>query len=444
MRAGRVSAERDVSQVGKTTGPQLLISARSAAEFRSGLNVGNVLNGKVLQVFDEDTALVQFRGYNLVTQTETPLQSGAEIHAEITSLGDPIAMKLLPSGGGLDHAATILERMGLPMTRANMEFLALMSRAGIPLTPENVHRMFAQLAAVPQGPNTAAAVVLAHLMDVPVSPATLEAILALTDTQQQLGARVSEMSTQLPRAQGQIPGGGSSTLEALTQAIEALPLRPGEAVSAESVRVLLQNLGVGYERAVAEGAGASSGLKGLLIGARAELAQHILLAEQQGRSVGALAALRTNVEGLLRQLDAYQILARIPSVNLPHLYLQIPYWVPLVQNPLTLTVRARKEDPTGDMDPDNTEIEFAVRTRRWGLVHARLVIRNGRIRGAVEAETREARDAIEPRLDALVRRIEALDYSVVQMHALVATVADVDAPIVPRIDLRESLIDMEV
>lgn len=444
MRAGRVGAGPEATQAGKTSGPQLLISARSAAEFRSGLDIGSVLNGKVLQVFDQDTALVRFRGYNLVTQSETPLQPGADIHAEITSLGDPIAMKMLPTGGGLDHAASLLERLGLPMTRANIEFIALMSRAGIPLTAENVHGMFGQLAAVPQGPNTAAAVVLAHLMDVPVSPATLEAILALTDTQPQLGARLGEMSAQIPRAQAQIPGGAAPVLAELAQAIEALPVRPGEALSAENVRELLQNLGVGYERAVAEGAAAGAGLKGLLVGARAELAQQILLAQRQGWTSAALTALGTNVDGLLRQIDAYQILARIPSLNLPHLYFQIPYWVPFVQNPLTLTVRARKDEPTGDMDPDNTEIEFAVRTRRWGLVHARLVIRDGRIRGAIEAETPEARDTVERRLGALVGRLEALDYSVVQMHALVAAVVDVDAPVVPRIDLRESLFDMEV
>ena len=233
-------------------------------------------------------------------------------------------------------------------------------------------------------------------------------------------------------------------MDGLAQAIAALPISPGEEASAESVRQLLQNLGVGYERAVAEGAAAGAGLKGLLIGARAELAQQILIAQQQGRSAAGITALATSIDGALRQLDAYQILARIPSLNLPHLYLQIPYWVPFATSPLTLTVKARKEEPTGDMDADNTEIEFAVRTRRWGLVHARLVIREGRIRGAIEAETPEARDVIEPRLDALVGRLERLGYSVVQMQALVAVIADIDEPVVRRIDLRESLFDMEV
>ncbi|MAF10081.1 hypothetical protein CMK11_06475 [Candidatus Poribacteria bacterium] len=444
MRAGRVDAAPEAAQAGKTSGPQLLISARSAAEFRNGLDVGHVLNGKVLQVFDQDTALVRFRGYNLVTQSSTPLNAGADIHAEITNLGDPITMKMLPTGGGLDNAAALLERLGLPATRANIEFIALMSRAGMPLTPENVQGMFQQLAGLPQGPNTPSALILAHLLDIPVSPATLEAIQALTDTQPQLGARLAEMTAQLGRAQAQIPAGQAPTLEALAQAIAALPVTPGEEVSAESVRQLLQNLGVGYERAVAEGAAAGTGLKGLLIGARAELAQQILIAQQQGRSAAAVAALATGIDGMLRQIDAYQILARIPALNLPHLYMQIPYWVPFATAPLTLTVQARKDEPTGDMDADNTEIEFAVRTRRWGLVHARLVIRDGRIRGAIEAETPEARDVISPRLDALIGRMERLGYSVVQMQALVAAIADVDEPVVRRIDLRESLFDMEV
>ncbi len=438
MRAGRVNAAPEAAQAGKTSGPQLLISARS------GLDVGHVLNGKVLQVFDQDTALVRFRGYNLVTQSSTPLNAGADIHAEITNLGDPITMKMLPTGGGLDNAAALLERLGLPATRANIEFIALMSRAGMPLTPENVQGMFQQLAGLPQGPNTPSALILAHLLDVPVSPATLEAIQALTDTQPQLGARLAEMAAQVGRAQAQIPAGQAPTLEALAQAIAALPVNPGEEASAESVRQLLQNLGVGYERAVAEGAAAGTGLKGLLIGARAELAQQILIAQQQGRSAAAVAALATGIDGMLRQIDAYQILARIPALNLPHLYLQIPYWVPFATAPLTLAVQARKDEPTGDMDADNTEIEFAVRTRRWGLVHARLVIRDGRIRGAIEAETPEARDVISPRLDALVGRMERLGYSVVQMQALVAAIADVDEPVVRRIDLRESLFDMEV
>ncbi len=346
-------------------------------------------------------------------------------------------------GGGIDHSASLLERLGLPVTRANIEFIALMSRAGIPLTPDNVQAMIQQLSGLPQTPNTPAALVFAHLLNVPVSPASLEAIQALMETQPQLGARIAEMSGQIARAQAQLPA-QSASLDALAQAIQDLPARPGDGMTPESVRQLLTNLGVGYERAVAEGAAAGLGLKGLLIGARADLAQQIMLADQQARGAGALVALGNNVDGMLRQLDAYQILARIPSLNLPHLYLQIPYWLPFVKDPLTLTVKARKEQATGDMDPDNTEIEFSVRTRRWGVVHARLVIREGRIRGAIEAETPEARNTIQPRLERLIGRLERLGYTVTQMHALVAQVADMDEPVLPRLDLRELLVDMEV
>ena len=443
MRSGRVGAGPEVAQAAKASGPQLLISARSAAEFRSGLDVGHVLNGKVLQVFDQDTALVQFRGYNLVTQSSTPLHAGADIHAEITNLGEPITMKMLPMGGGLDHSASLLERLGLPVTRANIEVIALMSRAGMPLTADNVQGMFQQLAALPNAPGVPAALVLAHLLDVPVSPASLQAIHALTEAQPQLGARIADMSGQIARAQAQLPSPNAS-LEALAQAIQDLPARPGDGMTAESVRQMLQSVGVGYERAVAEGAAADLGLKGLLIGARAELAQQIMLADQQARGAGALVALGNNNEGLLNQLDAYQILARIPSLNLPHLYLQIPYWLPFVKDPLTLTVKGRKDEATGDMDPDNTEIEFSVRTRRWGVVHARLVIRDGRIRGAIEAETPEARDTIQPQLAALIGRLERLGYTVTQMQALVAQIADMDEPVLPRLDVRELLVDMEV
>ena len=170
MRSGSVGASPEVTQSGKTGGPQLLISARSAAEFRSGLDVGQVLNGKVLQVFDQDTALVQFRGYNLVTQSSTPLHAGADIHAEITNLGEPITMKMLPMGGGIDHSASLLERLGLPVTRANIEFIALMSRAGIPLTPDNVQAMIQQLSGLPQTPNTPASTNSPKLSDAVCSP----------------------------------------------------------------------------------------------------------------------------------------------------------------------------------------------------------------------------------------------------------------------------------
>jgi hypothetical protein len=185
-------------------------------------------------------------------------------------------------------------------------------------------------------------------------------------------------------------------------------------------------------------------LKGLLLGARTELLQQLLLAGQRGGSTTLLQALRANLEGTLRQLDAAQILARIPSLNLPHLYLHIPFWGSLPGPPLTLEVRGRKRSPTEEMDEDNTDIEFSVKSRRWGLVHLRFAMRSGRTRGTIEAESPEARMFIEKKVGRLMESLRDIGYGVDQLSVLVARSVELGRPVLQVAGLGGYHLDMEV
>ena len=92
----------------------------------------------------------------------------------------------------------------------------------------------------------------------------------------------------------------------------------------------------------------------------------------------------------------------------------------------------------------HTEIEFSVKTKKWGRVHLRFVIHDGRIRASIEAETAEAKERIDSKVRAFVGRLEEVGYSIQQMTTLVARALGEPEPVIPPIHFGDFHLDMEV
>jgi hypothetical protein len=443
MRTERLPSSPSTVRVAQEM-PRLFLSSRTMEDFKALVSVGDILNGRVLDLLDDERSIVRFLGFNMVTQSETPLDKGSLVRAEITALEDQVTMRLLQPGSVAHRAASLLERADVPATREHVAVIAMMARAGIPLTAENVQDVFRQVGQMPPGPKTAELVVLARALDVPVSAASLQALDVLTEPPVPLGHQTAALSASLERALADLPEQEQGPLRDLASALQALPFRPDADDLTGQTRDFLRALGLHFEAAAARGEPATGSVKELLLAAQAALLERAEAATQRGGSPAALDALRGEVEGLLRQLDAFQVLARIPSLNLPHLYLHYMYWVG-IQSPVTIQVRGRKHKPEEAMDAENIELEFSVRTKRWGLLHVRITVREGRLTGRVETESSEARAFIEPRLHRLSRRLADAGYSVQRIVChLIASLSETLEPAIPRLWMYDHYLDVQV
>jgi len=439
MRTERVTGGENVERVRDvSSGPRLILSPRSVEEFRARIAVGDILSGRVLDTLDEERAVVRFLDFNVVAQSETPLTRGETVRAEVTAIEEQVFMRLIPAGSALERAAILLAELGIPVNRASLETLALMERAGVPLTAENVREVFRALEASGGSERRASVVILGRALGVPLTPGTLEALEALTETPTPLGVRLASLSAALRTVLPTLAPEDSAHLRELDAFLSGLPLRPEAGNVREQVSRFLNALGLNAENRLATGTTPEPSLKTALWAAQAETALRLAEMSARGAPTALLESLRGNLDGLLRQLDAFQLLARLASPDLPNLYLQFAYWsgVPI---PATLQVRARRHRPTEPADDENVDIEFSVRTERWGVVRVRMAIREGVVTGRVEVETPAAQAFVAPRLRLLAARIADVGYRVQSLTSRVHDAAEEPLLSPPQLVARSAL-----
>lgn len=425
MKTDRVSGStvRDISSE-----PRLILSPRSIEEFRAKIAVGDILTGKVLETLENGRALVRFLDFNVVAQSETPLNRGETVRVEVTAMEKQVFMRLIPPGSALERATTLLAELGVPVNRTHLDVLVLLVRAGVPLTKENLHEVFKALENQADIPRSASRVVLGKALGVPLTPTTLETLATLTETPPLLGVRLASLAEELRTVLSTLTPQTSVRLRELEAFLQNLAIRPESGNLREQVRQFLNALGLDAENQLVRGPSVEPSLKTRLWAAQAELALHLAETTARGGNPAPLESLRANLEALLRQLDAFQLLTRVASPDLPNVYLQFAYWAG-VPVPATLQVRARRHKPQTPTDDENLDIEFSVRTERWGIVRIRMALREGVVTGRVEVETPEAHAYVTSRLRLLAARINDVGYRV---HSLTSQVKETpEKPILP-------------
>ncbi|MBM3214954.1 hypothetical protein FJZ36_08570 [Candidatus Poribacteria bacterium] len=437
MKTDRVTSSQGAESIrSSSSATRLVVSPRSIEEFRARIAVGDLLAGRVLENVDEGRSIVRFLDFNVVAESQTPMERGATVRAEVTAIGDQVLMRLLQPGGSLEQAVDLLDRIGVPTTRANLEVVALMARAGVPMTPANLVEILNAASGNPSIPPDIA--VLARSLGVPLSPSSLDALAALAEPIPPLGDGLASLQGNLAAATP-ILGERGEAARTLAAFLTGIVVDPNAGNVAEQTQRFLAALGLGVERAVQGDNPSAESLKSLLWAARAELGAALGAAGPAGSTT--LAALAGNIDGLLRQLDALQLLARLAPSSLPNLYLHYAYWAG-IPRPLTLEVRHRSRSPGEETEADNTDIEFAVRTQRWGVVRVRMAIRDGSITGRLETETTDGRQFAQSRIGTLVSRLGDIGYTVQAFGCMVA--GKRQEPVVARLSLSSAgSVDLE-
>lgn len=205
--------------------PLLIAPAASAEDLAQVLDVGQVLQGKVIAELGNGKWVVCFRGVNLVAASETPLPKDAPITVEVTDLSSGIAMRLLPPESAevpagetrMDHAARLLTSLKLAPEPQNIEIALQLRRFGAPVTKSAVETVAAfvsrpalpgpDVAVEPQGPlSVPAKPLLPEGSDTSApAPGVSQATLALkAETEAEIEAAASLIGRGLPVTRGAV------------------------------------------------------------------------------------------------------------------------------------------------------------------------------------------------------------------------------------------------
>lgn len=104
------------------------------------LKEGQIFSGKTIKLLPGQMAEIAALGQKVTAQLEAPLQTGERYTFQVTSLDQGIALRVLaetpPASRLPDHAAALLEKLGLPSTKENLAFTAAAIENGKPLSSE--------------------------------------------------------------------------------------------------------------------------------------------------------------------------------------------------------------------------------------------------------------------------------------------------------------------
>ena len=76
-----------------------------ASDFAGGLNLGQIIKGKVMRQYDGGRYLVSFGGHERVVDSSVPLTSGELIHGRVIGLGERVELQRVYPGEESDTSA---------------------------------------------------------------------------------------------------------------------------------------------------------------------------------------------------------------------------------------------------------------------------------------------------------------------------------------------------
>ncbi|MCZ6679395.1 MAG: hypothetical protein O7E52_19355 [Candidatus Poribacteria bacterium] len=413
------------------------VSGRTLDQFRANLKVGDLIRGRVVGRFDNNKALVNFRGFNIITEMVTVPNRGEVIEARIISVGDQIAMRVIPTTPtGVNSSTTIadlLSTLDLPITGQTQAMVKALIHHNLPLTRENVESLI-QYAALFDGDANVPMdlVALSWLLDLPPNSHLFDALRLLFGDRERLGTQLQKVRTLLVGLLTDMPDGMDATLvQNLLQLIEHTTQ---EDFSSQIQRFMAQ-LGLGYEAQLFAAVGDATLLReflqrshGNLKGALLRLRSQILMRQRESNLPEPLqqrlAPVMEALDGILTTIDAHEIAVNHKLANGNQFYLQIPYWLGNQPGTAEILAKSSGSGPNRRLDPESMQLELRIETVHLGTVKIHLHTLQRQMNATILTENSQYCDFIQMYKGDLLSRMRALNYDIKDLGLRVAAPDD--------------------
>ncbi|MDL4840046.1 hypothetical protein [Aquibacillus rhizosphaerae] len=164
------------------------------------LRPGNVLSGKVLEIYPNQRAMIQLGGKQLVAQLETSLNLHNSYWFQVKSVGDMLRLKVLVDKPltNKNQAELLLKELGLTVSKEHLDFITTLIEKNIPFDKNSLSQAL-ELSNNQQNREFSQKVLLEMMRrNLPITSSVLQALI-MKDTssiQEQLISLNSEISKQ--------------------------------------------------------------------------------------------------------------------------------------------------------------------------------------------------------------------------------------------------------
>ena len=198
------------------------------------LKEGQMIHGKITQLFPGQMAQVQVGNHQLYAKLEVPMQAGDNYYFKVNGTEPELQLQVIsgPMRGGEGQSAQLnqlMESLNLPKTQEMKDILATIIKQKIPMTKENMLEAVNLLKSVPDGMKAAALATLGKIAEarLPFTPAIFQSLL-----QAQTGT-IAQQLTSLQAAILNEPNLSPAMREQLLTTMQALASPVSQAVGKE-------------------------------------------------------------------------------------------------------------------------------------------------------------------------------------------------------------------
>lgn len=230
---------------------QVSLQQVKTAEFMPG----QILMGKILKLFPEQTAEVQIGSQKLFAQLEAPLAANERYWFQVQPGEGKVHLRVMASVGEEKHSeglSKILSRLSLPVTKENLELVGLFMKERLPVQKDTMLQVADLLKNINPKSGGLDAVKMILSKDLPLTPSTFSALHTLVTepsllkimTQLQLDLADSPDTNTTMKIKNvleeMVPGGNSANPSKSREGSEIL--------SASTMKRFIKTLGLSYER----------------------------------------------------------------------------------------------------------------------------------------------------------------------------------------------------
>lgn len=285
------------------------------------LKEGQMIHGKITQLFPGQMAQVQVGKHQLYAKLEVPMQAGDNYYFKVNGTEPELQLQVIsgPMRGGEGQSAQLnqlMESLHLPKTQEMKDILATIIKQKIPMTKENMLEAVQLLKSVPEGMKAEALATLGKIAEarLPFTPAIFQSLLqAGTGT-------IAQQLTALQTALQSEPNLPPVMREQLQATMQALSSPVGQAVGKEILNQSLAQL-LDPQASKADRFAALQLLKNAdILPARASLANlpqvlAELVTKTSAQSANAAAPIGNGSEAVKAIQASLEQLGRTPSAN---------------------------------------------------------------------------------------------------------------------------------
>ncbi|WP_153720451.1 hypothetical protein [Sporosarcina cascadiensis] len=198
------------------------------------LKEGQMIHGKVQQLFPGQMAQVQVGSHQLFAKLEVPMQAGDTYYFKVNGTEPEVKLQVIAgpmrgADGQTSQLTQLMESLNLPKTQEMKELLAAIIKQKIPMTKENILDAANLLKSVPESMKTEALAALGKIAEarLPFTPAVFQSLL------QAQNGTITQNLTALQTAVQNETSLPPAVREALLNALQAVSNPASQAVGKE-------------------------------------------------------------------------------------------------------------------------------------------------------------------------------------------------------------------